>query len=142
MRPVLIIDDDLCFADTLAHMLQPNGYAAEIADTPERAVAALRRSPDGVSVPPVVLIEISEQTPDEAFAVQEGIEKVLQREGIRRSILLHGEGATVWPFVERAAARKFSTRVGLEDGKELPDGSVAEGNAALVAAAVRIYRRT
>ena len=57
MRPVLIIDDDLCFADTLAHMLQPNGYAAEIADTPERAVAALRRSPDGVSVPPVVLIE-------------------------------------------------------------------------------------
>ena len=89
-----------------------------------------------------VLIEISEQTPDEAFAVAEGIEKVLQREGIRRSILLHGENATVWPFVERAAARKFSTRVGLEDGKELPDGSVAEGNAALVAAAVRIYRRT
>ena len=57
MRPVLIIDDDLCFADTLAHMLQPHGYAAEIADTPERAVAALRRPPDGVSVPPVALIE-------------------------------------------------------------------------------------
>lgn len=58
----------------------------------------------------------------------------------RRSILLHGENATVWPFVERAAARKLSTRVGLEDGKELPDASVAEGNAALVAAAVAIYR--
>ena len=57
MRPVLIIDDDFCFADTLAHMLQPHGYAAEIADTPERAVAALRRAPDGVSVPPVALIE-------------------------------------------------------------------------------------
>ncbi|TKB32090.1 MAG: 3-keto-5-aminohexanoate cleavage protein, partial [Mesorhizobium sp.] len=29
----------------------------------------------------------------------------------------------------------------LEDGKELPDGTVADGNAALVKAAVRIYRR-
>ncbi|MBZ9989400.1 3-keto-5-aminohexanoate cleavage protein [Mesorhizobium sp. BH1-1-5] len=88
-----------------------------------------------------VLIEISEQTIDQAFAVADGIEKVLQRAGIRRSLLLHGENATVWQFVERAAARQLSTRVGLEDGKELPDGSVAAGNAALVAAAVGIYRR-
>lgn len=88
-----------------------------------------------------VLIEISEQTLEEAFAVADGIETLLQREGIHRSILLHGENATVWPFVERAAARKFSTRVGLEDGMELPDGTVADGNAALVKAAVRIYRR-
>ena len=87
-----------------------------------------------------VLIEISEQTLDEAFAVANGVAKVLERAGIRRSILLHGENATVWPFVEQAARRKFSTRVGLEDGKELPDGSVADGNAALVAAAVGIYR--
>ncbi|MEW6631402.1 MAG: 3-keto-5-aminohexanoate cleavage protein [Pseudomonadota bacterium] len=87
-----------------------------------------------------VLIEISEQTLEEAFAVAEGIQKVLDRAGVHRSILLHGENATVWPFVERAAAHRFSTRVGLEDGKELPDGSVAAGNAALVAAAVGIYR--
>ncbi|RVC74519.1 3-keto-5-aminohexanoate cleavage protein, partial [Mesorhizobium sp. M4A.F.Ca.ET.022.05.2.1] len=87
-----------------------------------------------------VLIEISEQTLDEAFQVADGIETVLARAGIRRSILLHGENATVWPFVERAAARNLSTRVGLEDGKHLPDGSVAAGNAALVAAAVTIYR--
>jgi uncharacterized protein (DUF849 family) len=88
-----------------------------------------------------VLIEISEQALDEAYAVANGIEKVLQRAGIRRSILLHGENATVWPFVQRATLRKFSTRVGLEDGKHLPDGSVANGNAALVAAAAGIYRR-
>ncbi|MBW8909988.1 MAG: 3-keto-5-aminohexanoate cleavage protein, partial [Mesorhizobium sp.] len=86
-----------------------------------------------------VLIEISEQTQDEAFGAADGIEKVLRRAGIHRSILLHGENATVWPFVERAASRKLSTRVGLEDGKELPDGSVADGNAALVAAAVGIF---
>ncbi|OHV86255.1 3-keto-5-aminohexanoate cleavage protein [Mesorhizobium sp. ORS 3428] len=88
-----------------------------------------------------VLIEISEQELDEAFSVAEGIQTVLQREGIHRSVLLHGEDATVWPFVERAAGRRFSTRVGLEDGKELPDGTVADGNAALVKAAVGIYRR-
>ncbi|ANT50967.1 3-keto-5-aminohexanoate cleavage protein [Mesorhizobium amorphae] len=87
-----------------------------------------------------ILIEISEQTLDEAFAIANGIEKVLQRAGIRRSILLHGENATVWPFVERAARRKLSTRVGLEDGKELPDGTTASGNAALTASAVAIFR--
>ncbi|TGP57264.1 3-keto-5-aminohexanoate cleavage protein [bacterium M00.F.Ca.ET.230.01.1.1] len=87
-----------------------------------------------------VLIEISEQTIDQAFAVADGIEKVLERAGVRRSILLHGENATMWPFVEKAAARKLSTRVGLEDGKALPDGSVADGNAALVAAAAQIFR--
>ncbi|MGX5842461.1 3-keto-5-aminohexanoate cleavage protein [Mesorhizobium sp. ArgA1] len=87
-----------------------------------------------------VLIEISEQTLDEAFAVSDGIEKVLERAGIRRAILLHGADATVWPFVRRAAERNWSTRVGLEDGKELPDGTVASGNAALTAAAVAIFR--
>ncbi|UVK37874.1 3-keto-5-aminohexanoate cleavage protein [Mesorhizobium sp. AR10] len=87
-----------------------------------------------------ILIEISEQDLDEAFGVSDGIEAVLERAGIRRAILLHGADATVWPFVERAAARKWSTRVGLEDGKELPDGTIASGNAALTAAAVAIFR--
>ncbi|MGX5850638.1 3-keto-5-aminohexanoate cleavage protein [Mesorhizobium sp. PL10] len=87
-----------------------------------------------------VLIEISEQTLDEAFAVSDGIEKVLDRAGIRRAILLHGADTAVWPFVRRAAERNWSTRVGLEDGKELPDGTVASGNAALTAAAVAIFR--
>lgn len=87
-----------------------------------------------------ILIEISEQTLDEAFVVADGIEKALERAGIRRAILLHGENATMWPFVERAAGRKWSTRVGLEDGKALPDGTIASGNAALTAAAVVIFR--
>ncbi|MCV3210923.1 3-keto-5-aminohexanoate cleavage protein [Mesorhizobium sp. YC-39] len=87
-----------------------------------------------------ILIEISEQTLDEAFAVSDGIEAVLERTGIRRAILLHGADATVWPFVHRAAERNWSTRVGLEDGKALPDGTVASGNAALTAAAAAIFR--
>jgi uncharacterized protein (DUF849 family) len=87
-----------------------------------------------------ILIEISEQELDEAFAVSDGIAAALDRAGMHRAILLHGENATVWPFVHRAAERRWSTRVGLEDGKELPDGTTASGNAALTAAAVAIFR--
>ncbi|MET3577424.1 uncharacterized protein (DUF849 family) [Mesorhizobium robiniae] len=87
-----------------------------------------------------ILIEISEQELDPAWEVSDGIAAVLDRAGLRRAILLHGENATVWPFVHRAAERNWSTRVGLEDGKQLPDGTTASGNAALTAAAVAIFR--
>ncbi|PAP94868.1 3-keto-5-aminohexanoate cleavage protein [Mesorhizobium wenxiniae] len=87
-----------------------------------------------------ILIEISEQALDAAWEVSDGIAAVLDRAGIGRAILLHGENATVWPLVHRAAERNWSTRVGLEDGKELPDGATASGNAALTAAAVAIFR--
>lgn len=87
-----------------------------------------------------ILIEISEQDLDQAWKASDGIEAVFKRTGMRRAILLHGENATVWPFVHRAARRNLSTRIGLEDGKELPDGTVASNNAALTAAAVSIFR--
>jgi uncharacterized protein (DUF849 family) len=87
-----------------------------------------------------ILIEISEQELAVALEVSDGIAAVLDRAGMRRAILLHGANATVWPFVHRAAERNWSTRVGLEDGKQLPDGTTASGNAALVATAVAIFR--
>ncbi|MCP9232667.1 3-keto-5-aminohexanoate cleavage protein [Mesorhizobium sp. LMG 17147] len=86
-----------------------------------------------------ILIEISEQEPDAALEISDDIAAVLDGAGMRRAILLHGADATVWPFVHRAAERRWSTRVGLEDGKELPDGTIAPGNAALTAAAVAIF---
>lgn len=85
-----------------------------------------------------VLIEIEEQDLDEAMAVADRILAVLSRAGIRKPILLHGLDATVWPFVERCARERLSTRIGLEDGDRMPDGSVADSNAALVAAAVAV----
>ena len=54
----------------------------------------------------------------------------------RKPILLHGLDATVWPLLDAAFARGYSTRVGFEDGRTLPDGSVAPSNAALVKAAL------
>jgi uncharacterized protein (DUF849 family) len=85
-----------------------------------------------------VLIEIEEQTLAEAMSVADGILSVLARAELNKPILLHGFDATVWSFVERAVREGFSTRVGLEDGSALPDGSVAPSNAELVRAAVQI----
>jgi uncharacterized protein (DUF849 family) len=56
--------------------------------------------------------------------------------------LLHGEGATAWPVLEEAVRRGFEVRMGLEDTLRRPDGTVAAGNADLVALArARLVQR-
>ncbi len=89
-----------------------------------------------------VMVEVEEQDEGEALAVAEEIEAVLTRAGLRRPMLLHGLDAGVWRFVARAAEQRFSTRVGLEDGDTLPDGTTAPSNAALVAVAVGLLTRS
>jgi uncharacterized protein (DUF849 family) len=85
-----------------------------------------------------VLIEIEEQDLGAALAEADAVLATLAAAGIRKPILLHGFDATVWPLVERAFALRLSTRVGLEDGAALPDGTPATDNAELVRAAVRL----
>jgi uncharacterized protein (DUF849 family) len=87
-----------------------------------------------------VLIEIDEQDPGNALRIADEVASVLDRANVRRQNLLHGFDATVWQFVAEARRRRYATRVGLEDGKALPDGKEAADNAAVVAAAVAIYR--
>jgi uncharacterized protein (DUF849 family) len=87
-----------------------------------------------------ILIEIGEQDFAAARQLAEDIAAVLELAKVRRPVLLHGFDATVWPFVELTRSRRWSTRVGLEDGKHLPDGTTASDNVALVAAAVAIFR--
>jgi uncharacterized protein (DUF849 family) len=107
---------------------------ASVADAERLAGLTLER-------PPLrILIEIGEQDVAEATDIANRIHTVLDRAGIRRPIQLHGMDDTVWYFTGLAAARRWSNRVGLEDGKTLPDGSIAADNAALVRAAVDIYR--
>jgi uncharacterized protein (DUF849 family) len=53
-------------------------------------------------------------------------------------VLLHGEGSSCWPALRHAADCGLATRIGLEDTLELPDGTFAPDNLALVAAAVEI----
>lgn len=87
------------------------------------------------------LLEIMQQDHAEAEQEVSAIEGVLAG-APARPILLHGLNATKWPMVDLAFSRGYSTRVGLEDGKHLPDGSLASSNAVLVAAALARRNRT
>jgi len=57
-------------------------------------------------------------------------------------ILLHGEGAGVWPVLKLATEFGFDARIGLEDALLLPDGSAPAGNADLVRAAIKLISET
>jgi uncharacterized protein (DUF849 family) len=65
---------------------------------------------------------------------------VREKVGDQSQVLLHGEGSSCWPALRYAAARGLATRIGLEDTLELPDGSPAPNNIALVRAALDIIR--
>lgn len=81
-----------------------------------------------------ILTEIDIQDLNAALDEAHGIAAVLERAEVRRPILLHGVDATVWPFVELVHRKRWSTRVGLEDGR------TAKDNEEIVAAAVAIFR--
>ncbi len=85
-----------------------------------------------------ILIEIEEQDPLEACDVADRIETTLSEAGLHVPRLLHGGDTTMWPCLAHAFERRLSTRIGLEDGDKLPDGSLASGNAALVEAAIAL----
>ena len=53
----------------------------------------------------------------------------------------NGFDETVWHFINQAQQRHWSTRVGLEDGCQLADGSIALDNAALVQAGAQVFAR-
>jgi uncharacterized protein (DUF849 family) len=61
--------------------------------------------------------------------------------GSRAPVLLHGLDESCWPLLEHAGVRGVQTRIGMEDTLQLPDGSTAVDNAALVSAAVHLLSR-
>jgi uncharacterized protein (DUF849 family) len=87
-----------------------------------------------------ILIEIEEPDLEKADAIADGIAQVLENANVRRPILLHGFDATVWHFVKRANQQRWSTRVGLEDGCQHPNGETASGNADLISDAIQVFR--
>jgi uncharacterized protein (DUF849 family) len=80
-----------------------------------------------------VLVEM-EADPTRAAAEAETILAALA-EGPELEVLLHGEQASLWPMIDMAARLGLDTRVGLEDGRLLPDWRPASGNAEMVRAA-------
>ncbi len=87
-----------------------------------------------------ILIEINEQDSAEALEAADNISAILKKEKISKSVLLHGFDATIWQFVKLAGERLCSTRIGLEDGRTLPDGTAAAGNVAMVKAALNLWK--
>ena len=85
-----------------------------------------------------VLIEIEEQEAGPAFTATDRISEILNRNGAGKPILLHGFDAMMWPLAEHAFERRWSTRIGLEDGRLLPDGQMTPDNAELVRHAVAL----
>jgi uncharacterized protein (DUF849 family) len=82
-----------------------------------------------------VLIKINEQDLSVGMDAYRGVTAILDRAGIRLPRLLHGLDVTMWDFYREALAQNLDARIGLEDGKHLPSGTVADSNAALIGAA-------
>lgn len=57
---------------------------------------------------------------------------MIQEDDTQIPVLLHGEGSSCWPALQEALQRGLATRIGLEDVLELPDGSPAADNVALI----------
>lgn len=77
---------------------------------------------------------------DEAQAVAEAaeIEGVLALSAITLPQVHHGDGLASWAVNRRAIPLGHGIRTGLEDTPYLPDGTIATGNADLVAAAAAL----
>lgn len=84
-----------------------------------------------------VLVEPVDLGIEEAVAVVEQIHAALDRLGVTASRLQHGDGEATWVLLRDAIARRWDTRIGLEDTQYEPDGARTTGNPALVRAAAQ-----
>jgi uncharacterized protein (DUF849 family) len=87
-----------------------------------------------------VLMEPEDRTPAAAVATAAAAAAELARLGVAARQVHHGYALATWDVMRAAVAMGQDIRVGLEDTAVLPDGSAAEGNGDLVAAAVRLVR--
>src|ERR1700722_9459853 len=89
-----------------------------------------------------VLMEPVDRGPAAAVATAAEAASELARLGVTAPQVHHGYELATWDVMRAAVAMGQHIRVGLEDTTVLPDGSAAEGNADLVAAAVRLVRES
>lgn len=85
-----------------------------------------------------ILLEPVDRTGADAVATACEAAAELTRLGIGAPQVHHGYGLATWDVLRAAVAGGHSIRAGLEDSPVLPDGTVAPGNADLVAAAVAL----
>jgi uncharacterized protein (DUF849 family) len=87
-----------------------------------------------------VLIEPLDADAEAAVRHAAAMEDMVVSAGITLEQVHHGYGPACWHVNTRALARGHGIRTGLEDVTVLPDGSPAQDNAALVAAAAQLIR--
>jgi uncharacterized protein (DUF849 family) len=85
-----------------------------------------------------VLMEPTDRVPAGAVAAAAAAAAELARHGITARQVRHGYDLATWDVLRAAIADGQDIRVGLEDTRVLPDGSVAAGNGDLVAAAANL----
>jgi uncharacterized protein (DUF849 family) len=79
-----------------------------------------------------VMVEISGVPAAGAGPAADAVLRRLDELGVTLPRLLHGEGESCWPLIERAGRLGLPTRVGLEDALTGPGGGPVSGNAELV----------
>jgi uncharacterized protein (DUF849 family) len=86
-----------------------------------------------------VLAEVTDTNPQTAPGVAASLLNELSSTNL--PILLHGEDTAAWIILHTAATRGLDTRIGLEDVLQLPDGTPATSNAALIRAAHAVIQQ-
>lgn len=82
-----------------------------------------------------VMIELQA---DEDVAVADDMLSRVLSAGSPAPVLLHGLDESCWPLLKHAGVCGVQTRIGMEDTLQLPDGTTAPDNAALVSAALTL----
>ncbi|MFD5904847.1 3-keto-5-aminohexanoate cleavage protein [Streptomyces microflavus] len=124
----------VAFGEEGAALIVQRGMALESAVWTMEDVPLLLASPtlhENVRI----LIEPVDDDPAQAVAAARALASRIQQAGVLCPLLYHGDGPTVWPLVRAAVQDGHETRVGFEDGMELPDGTMAPDNTALIIAA-------
>jgi uncharacterized protein (DUF849 family) len=122
-------------ADEVATLLHERGVGVEAGIWHmQGAHAWLASSLRGVCIR--VLIEVQDIPPGAVEREALSLCTFVREASETLPILLHGEERSAWPALRLAARWGLETRIGLEDTVELPDGTVARGNAELVEVAM------
>lgn len=121
-------------AERVAAALHSRGIGVEAGLWTPAAVAAYR----AWRVPCVrLLLECME--PDEQAALANAHAMLAELDGGPSvPVLLHAEGPAVWAVLREAMRLGLHARVGLEDTRTMPDGTMAPDNRALVEAALTL----
>jgi uncharacterized protein (DUF849 family) len=127
-------------SEELAHVLLGKGLGVEVGLFHAEAVASWAKS-ELAKHCMRAMIELQSAAPDVAIAVADDMLERVFAVGSPAPVLLHGLDESCWPLLEYAGERGVQTRIGLEDTVQLPDGSVAPDNGALVSAAVSLLSR-